>query len=51
MLDATITSVYPQEGRLCSYSEKISMNRVSDALLIESQVVNLYPGFEYQKII
>lgn len=51
MLDATITSVYPQEGRLCSYSEKISMNRVSDALLIENQVVNLYPGFEYQKII
>ena len=51
MTEAAITSVFPKENKLCFYNESVPVTRISEISPIENQVVNLYPGFAYQKII
>lgn len=51
MLNAAITTAHPREGTICIQRECVPVNPVPEGVLVENQVVNLYPGFTYQTIL
>ncbi len=48
---AVISSAYPYKGKIYSGSECVPVNMIPKDFPVENHVVNLYPGFTYQKIL